>query len=287
MFRKILDAFHGQLPPDIIPSFENTGDEDERTLDFLHEIETRWHPIVWLEYDDVFDVEDYRNSKGKLVEKRLHNTGKRFRITDYQGASRKGEPFDKMIAYYAAYRQHIKTLPPVLPNPPQRMCTANLKIKLPKYYMLSIGYDYFDAIMGIRADEPKRYASLSQESGQRYAYVMPMFLAGVTKEQVLEFWARQPFDLQMSPGAEEGNCRYCFLKKESKLVTIMRKFAEDGAPDKFLARMIQREQVTGQRFRNDRSSYAEMWEKAKATVDIKDQPGEVTADCVCGVGSDV
>ena len=44
--------------------------------------------------------------------------------------------------------------------------------------------------------------------------------AKVTRRDVMEFWARQPFDLQLR--GYEGNCDLCFLKSQGALKTIMR-----------------------------------------------------------------
>ena len=42
MLHEILRAHDGMLPSDVHCAFTNTGKEDERTLRFGHEIETRW-----------------------------------------------------------------------------------------------------------------------------------------------------------------------------------------------------------------------------------------------------
>ena len=52
MLKKIIDAYNGKLPKDIIVCFANTGKELEETLEFVHECEKRWNvPIHWLELD--------------------------------------------------------------------------------------------------------------------------------------------------------------------------------------------------------------------------------------------
>ena len=42
MFRRILDAYDGRLPSDVIPVFANTGKEREETLRFVYECARSW-----------------------------------------------------------------------------------------------------------------------------------------------------------------------------------------------------------------------------------------------------
>lgn len=72
MLRKIIDAFGGTLPNDVIPVFCNTGLEHEATYRFLKELGDRWCPIVWLEYRWTPDAE----------------TKHGFAVVDYCSASR-------------------------------------------------------------------------------------------------------------------------------------------------------------------------------------------------------
>ena len=52
MLKKIIDAYNGKLPKDIVVCFANTGKEMEETLEFVHECENRWNiKIHWLELD--------------------------------------------------------------------------------------------------------------------------------------------------------------------------------------------------------------------------------------------
>ena len=58
-------------------------------------------------------------------------------------------------------------------------------------------------------------------------YIYPLAtIAKVTKEDVLEFWAQQPFDLEISE--EQGNCWFCFKKSDKKLAMIA-----DESPEAF------------------------------------------------------
>lgn len=195
MLRQIIDAHGGKLPADVIPVFCNTGREHEATLKFLHEIETRWCPIVWLEY---------RYQPGA---DRVHW----FEVVDYCRASRNGEPFEQMIVAKK-----------YLPNPVTRICTSGLKISTGNRYARSLGWEDWTRAVGLRADEPRRVAKLRGD-GKADDAVCPMHAAGHGLADVLAFWAEQDFDLEL-PGndAAFGNCDLCFLKSRAKIEKVMR-----------------------------------------------------------------
>ena len=298
MLFEILAAYDGQLPPDVYVAFENTGMERLETLDFIHEVEMRWGvPIVWLEYNDRFDVEDYRKADGSLAERRrkystddLIDPAKRgFKIVTYETASRKGEPFDAMLRYYAEFRRIVKSDPPILPTVPSRMCTTHLKIKTNTRWMMSMGYDYFDAVQGIRKDEPRRWAKMmaqNQKGNERYNNVLPLYDAGVVKADVFQFWQSQPFDLQLDAESYAGNCNFCFLKNTDKIVNLMRlRFAEtDGTIPPDIQWWIDKEEEAGMSFRQNRT-YAGLVQIAQSNVLIPASL-EPAIDCVCGAADD-
>ena len=75
--------------------------------------------------------------------------------------------------------------------------------------------DDWTSLVGYRADEPRRVAKM-RERNARFADAdgewcqAPLADAGITKRRVMEFWARQDFDLGID--SELGNCVYCFFK---------------------------------------------------------------------------
>ena len=84
----------GVLPSQAIVCFANTGKEDEATLRFVQDCSERWNvPIVWLEY------------------KAAEETADRWRLVDFETASRNGEPFEALIRSRN-----------FLPNPVARFC---------------------------------------------------------------------------------------------------------------------------------------------------------------------
>lgn len=298
MLYEILAAFNGRLPENVHVAFENTGMERLETLDFIHEVEQRWGvPITWLEYSDEFDVEDYRKADGTLAERRRRYTAedlsdpekRGFKVVSYEIASRKGEPFDAMLRYYAEFRRVVKGEPPILPTVPSRMCTAHLKIKTNTRWMMSLGYDYFDAIQGIRFDEPRRWTKMmaqNQKGNERYHSVLPLFDAGVTKDDVFEFWKEQPFDLQLDPQSYAGNCNFCFLKNDDRLVNLMRLRLTQTKGDipEDIQWWMDKESEAGMNFRQKRS-YQGLVQIALSGVYVPPSPGQ-EIDCVCGSTDD-
>lgn len=298
MLFEILAEHDGVLPADVRVAFENTGKERGETLDFVHEVEMRWNiPITWLEYNDRFDVEDYRKTDGTLSDRRrkytaadLSNPDKRgFKIVTYETAARDGEPFDAVLRYYAEFRKICKGEPPILPTVPSRMCTTHLKIKTNTRWMMSVGYDYFDAVQGIRFDEPRRWAkmmALNSKGSERYNNVLPLYDGGVTKPDVLAFWQSQPFDLQLDPESYAGNCDFCFLKNDDKLVNLMRlRLGQTGGQvPRDIQWWIDKEVEAGMHFRQKRT-YEGLVQIAQSGIAITPST-EPSIDCICGSADD-
>lgn len=193
MLYKVLEAHDMSLPKDAVVCFANTGKEDEATLRFVENFSKEWNVhINWLEWNSV-------------------DAKPTFKVVDFETASRNGEPFEKCIHHYRK-----------LPNPAQRWCTGQLKIRTIHRYLRSLGWEHDENdnndFVGIRADEPRRAAKMSKNK-------LPLYLSGVTKETINQFWSEQSFtlDLQIHRGESLlGNCDLCFLKSVDKKVNIAR-----------------------------------------------------------------
>lgn len=266
MLQKIVEAHGGKLPDDVHVGFQNTGKERPETLDFIDQCAKHFGVnVVWTEYDRVWGQDEDR-----------------FRIVTYETASRNGEPFTKMLAYYRQYRAEVKDAPAILPNPTNRMCTSFLKIKVAEQWMRSLGYQEWSAIVGIRRDEPKRYARMiaaNQAGRNRWDNVLPMYEAGTVQADVQAHWKGMPFDLGID--SDLGNCDLCFLKHENKIYRAL--MADPNMADWW----IEREDDTGQRFRKDRAGYKEMKfvaQQMRAQMDMfpKTEDEESLVDCICG-----
>jgi len=205
MLYHILQAHGGVLPDDVHVCFANTGKEREETLRFVHECQSRWAVnIRWLEWRP----RPRRGEKGLAWADRFNEVG-------YNSASRAGEPFKALVENSAS-----------LPNPVRRYCSQELKVRVINSFMRSLGFDKWSNVIGLRGDEMLRVFKAidrNHKGKERYQNVMPMATkaAGmVTEKMVRQWWAQQPFDLQLK--SYEGNCDLCFLKKRGKLARIMR-----------------------------------------------------------------
>lgn len=238
MLWHILDAWNGQLPEDVHVVFANTGKEREETLRFVHECQTRWSVnIRWLEWQ---------------------KAAPKFSEVGYNSAARNGEPFAACMNDRS-----------YLPNPVARICTADTKVKVLAAFMRAQGYDTWDNVIGLRADEPDRVAKRRRAKRERkecWENRMPMATASATELDVLEFWQKQDFDLGLRP--HEGNCDLCFLKGELRLLLIMAEHPE--APEWWIGMEAARDAT----FRNDRLPYAQLAKKAAANREalLRNQP---------------
>lgn len=75
----------------------------------------------------------------------------------------------------------------------------------------------YTTYIGIRADEMDRVYSRFREEWFQY----PLVDLGVTREDVIAFWAQQSVTLAL-PDAAYGNCVWCWKKADSKLMRIAR-----------------------------------------------------------------
>lgn len=243
MLYKVLQAHGGKLPDEAIVCFANTGKEQEETLIFVDRCAKEWGiNIVWLEYQDAEKTID------------------RFKIVDFESASRKGEPFEALI-----------TKRKYLPNPVSRFCTAEMKVLTIERYMKSIGHDEFETMVGIRADEQRRVAKL------RDSKLTPLASAGITQLDVQEFWKKSSFDLSLKfiGGITAlGNCDLCFLKGPKQIISLV---LDDPERAKWWAAM---EKKIGASFRSDRPAYASMIQFSKEQISMFSDDESI--DCFCG-----
>lgn len=241
----VLKAHNWQLPENVKVVFRNTGKERPETLDFINEVEKRWGvDIVWLEWT--------------LEEPH-------YKIVDYETASRNGEPFAELNKW----KQFT-------PGPLARFCTAFLKINnLRAYIRERLQWDEWQSYVGIRADEPRRWRVEGPQAKCKAEVIeLPLKTAKITKPYVMEFWRRQPFDLQLK--SYEGNCDLCFLKGYKKRMLIMEE-------NPHLAEWwIDQEQTTGFSFRpgqyySDLYDYTTKQMRLPLLPDVNDDLGE----CLC------
>jgi 3'-phosphoadenosine 5'-phosphosulfate sulfotransferase (PAPS reductase)/FAD synthetase len=219
-------------------TFQNTGKEMPQTLDFIHECDQRWNlGIVWLEY----------------------RFGNNFEIVNYETASRDGRPFDEVIAHKKYF----------LPNQRMRYCTTFMKIDTLKRYLKSIGVDEYTSFNGIRYDEPRRWAKIQNTE---LDIELPLVKWKVTKQDVLEWWDKQEFNLKVNE--PYGNCDCCFLKGKGKLGIIAKEKPE------LLEWWIKHENKSNSTFKKE-ISYYQIKDKAESQLGLWDN--DPSFECFCNI----
>ena len=247
---------NGGLPLEAKVCFANTGKEEEATLQFVNDCSVNWSvPVTWIEYVSHEEAD------------------RRFKKVTYETASRNGEPFEEVIRHYGK-----------LPNPINKSCTAELKIRAVARYLKSIGWEEWTAMVGIRADEQRRAAKLKADR-KAETPVAPLAMDGVDIAQIEAFWATQPFKLELTTFNGKtlaGNCDLCYLKPAGQILSLIQEKpmrAVWWAKMEMLASTIT--DGNANRFRIDRPSYSEMLNYSQKQTDLFDPDDEGIA-CFCG-----
>lgn len=207
MVDKLLENYSDQYWFVIL--FSNTGQEHDKTLEFVHNCEQRWLKrhgvrVIWLEA--IVNPE-----KGK---------GTRHKVVSFETATRHTDigddtPFAQVIAKYG------------LPGPASpQVCTRELKGAVMRSYTRDFEKQHkikcYTAI-GMRADEPKRI--MSEADKKRYRVVYPLFDWFPTeKADVLDYWEDQEFDLEIPE--HYGNCVTCWKKSKAKHIRLIKEHPE-------------------------------------------------------------
>ena len=246
MLRKILDRYEDSLPENCEVVFMNTGKEHPATYEFIREIQERWGVgITWLEYDYV------PTNKGTVKEPRhIH------RVVSYETSSRHGEPFEKLI-----------DAKKILPNVFQRFCTQELKVvTVQRYAKRDKGIKNYANVLGIRADEGRR---VMKGLLTGCALIYPLSMARIRKIQIINFWSKQTFNLEVD--SDWSNCDLCFLKGKKILSKLV------GQHPEALDWWVAQERKIGPYFFQD-FSYKQVQGSSKENTLFDDEK----IDCFCG-----
>lgn len=205
----LIDAFGSSR---VWCSFRNTGREHPDTLRFLRDLsEIHGVPITWLEYQ--------RPTPGSRPREAS------YRVVSWEDADRTGQPLLDVLETLRSYRAVAKGMGAIAPTPRMRLCTAHAKIATGYRWIRDmVGHEFIDAV-GLRADEPRRVSRLKPHRKGAIADC-PLAVVGVTKDDVLDFWAGREGDLTIPEHL--GNCIGCFLKDEADLATIFMNSASEG-----------------------------------------------------------
>lgn len=216
MLRKMIKQ-HPNFRSEFIVCFANTGKERPETLDFVHQVETRWRiRVVWLEYcrvkatdvsAGIFPTPRRNQNLARAAERgdSIHW----FKEVTFETAARNGEPFDELLAWMGP-----------LPNIIGRGCSTQLKVRTVMRYLFSLGVKTYEAYIGIRKDEAIRAVQITASADDYETPKFPLIEWGVTENEVLLFWDSNDFDLRLQ--SYEGNCDLCFLKARWKRVQLVR-----------------------------------------------------------------
>lgn len=175
---------------EMVVVYANTGEEHEKTLEFVDKCDKHFgFNLVWVE----------------AVVNPVYGEGIRAKIVNFETASRKGEPFEAIIAKYG------------IPSQKAPFCSKYLK-KYPinSYLKEQLGWKDFYTAIGIRADEPKR---LDWERAAREKAIYPLAtMLRTTKSNINSYWRGMLFDLELK--SYEGNCKWCWKKSQRVLMTL-------------------------------------------------------------------
>ena len=184
MTKRTIDELGGDY--EIIVLFANTGQELEKTLEFVNrcDVEYGWN-VAWIEAK-VYHGE--RRGCG-------HN------VVDFETACRDGSVFEEVIKKYG------------IPNAAYPHCTRELKLNPMYSYLRSIGWEKgsYETAIGIRHDEQRRVSKKQEQD--RIIYPMIDWFP-TEKVDVNDFWDDQPFNLGLLE--HEGNCSWCWKKSFRK-----------------------------------------------------------------------
>lgn len=206
--------------------YANTGLEHHKTLEFVNKVDKYLKlNLTWIEA-----VIDPRPNKGTD-----------YTIVDYKSACRDNRLFKEMCAVYG------------LPNKTFIHCTRELKIvPVKKFADDYFGKKEYRQALGIRYDEFKRV-------GKDSSLIYPLATIGkFTKQDILDFWEKQPFDLDIDE--HYGNCVGCYKKSDKKLKMIADENPHYFDPfielENLYSKVKTKEEQEGRKiFRNFRTAY--------------------------------
>ena len=200
-----LSSLIKQLHPDAVFVFMDTGAEHPATYDFVKQCND------YFELNLVCLRADVSMTQG---------IGVGYRVVDINEIGDDLQPWRDMCAKYSTPYIH------------GAFCTDRMKTTpFKKYADDTFGRNNYTTILGIRVDEPKR---LRARDGFSYLADISDF----EKQDVLDWWAKMPFDLQIKEHL--GNCVFCIKKGVNKIALAAKD--EPQLADKFI-KMINMDDV--------------------------------------------
>ncbi|MDE9443927.1 phosphoadenosine phosphosulfate reductase family protein [Xenorhabdus bovienii] len=162
--------------------FMDTGAEHPKTYEFIRDLVQHWNiDLVCL----------------RVVINPELGKGNGYEILSLDEITNDLKPWKAMLRKYGT------------PYVGGEFCTDRMKlVPFQKYCDEHIGKKSYHTWIGIRADEPKRI-----KRKERVSYLAD--ISDVDKFGVIDWWSRQPFDLQIPEHL--GNCCFCIKKSIQKI----------------------------------------------------------------------
>jgi len=175
----------------IVFVFANTGLENEETLEFVERCDKHFKlNIQWVEADVIHE----------------YKKGTKYTRTDFDNASRNGEPFEQMISKYG------------IPNQANPQCTRELKgAPIMAFGKVWFNGEKYHTAIGIRKDEIDRMNADAKKLGFVYPLIQSDMIPA-SKPMVNLYWRSMPFRLELK--GYQGNCKTCWKKSDKKLYQI-------------------------------------------------------------------
>jgi len=152
-----------------------------------------------------------------------------------------------------------------------RYCTKEMKIETVRRYLQSIGVKEWTSYNGIRYDEPRRW-SKAKNLPSYQEIELPLVKWKTTKDDVLNWWSEQDFDLMLKQ--PYGNCDGCFLKGKGKLAIIAKERPE------LLDWWINHEEKSGSTFKKE-ISYKQIKEASQSQQQLFEN--DPSFECFCNI----
>jgi hypothetical protein len=175
----------------IVFVFANTGLENEQTLEFVERCDKHFKlNIQWIEADVIHE----------------YKKGTKYTRTDFDNASRSGEPFEQMISKYG------------IPNQANPQCTRELKgAPIMAFGKVWFNGEKYHTAIGIRKDEMDRMNADAKKLGFVYPLIQSDMIPA-SKPMINFYWRSMPFRLELK--GYQGNCKTCWKKSDKKLYQI-------------------------------------------------------------------
>ena len=170
--------------------YMDTGAEHPKTYEFIRKVN------YYFSLNLVCLQGDFNQPLGK---------GHRYKVVDINDIGPNLKPYREMVNKYGT------------PTVASGWCTSRMKEETHDKYCDDVyGKVGYQTWIGIRADEPKRLGGVGKRKDLRYMAE----ISEADKDDVLDFWSNQEFDLEIPEWL--GNCVFCFKKSNLKLAAAQR-----------------------------------------------------------------